>query len=293
MFGELILKDVVDGFHYDEEKGEFINDDLGLSLVKDNALRSFTYNGRTQYARYGNGRQFILVGKETLDTFVLLSGLFMPKNRTPYQEWLMRQQMQDLETYNFNNNVRMDYDPRRVTLQHIGVDAVDVDGIVQNTTFPGHVREDGSKVFVNLNKLEASRIFHINMSTIWDMIHPDCAMKIGYQGVFLRSHSEEPLEVNVDYSNESVWDAANETGCYLLTNPNACVTVCQGPKEVANFINEVNNATSEDNIKHLTFEGVNNWLCGNTRNQPLNGYFIRRVDDVHGKSIRFTDVRGV
>ena len=130
-------------------------------------------------------------------------------------------------------------------------------------------------------------VLQCNSGTIWDLVHETNAGKIGYHGYFIRSHIPEEVEPFVidEIDLQHNRNYADDAGIYLIVKADCPehVRVTNSATDLVNYISEVMNVVS-------TVKDLDIYIEREDLSETFHGFYIRRVDDIFGLNVRFSDL---
>lgn len=247
--------------------GELISEELNLRIMETDDGAILIYHGdRMLNIQRDVGRRFFIYEEQVIAIDVLIAIVTVDEDNF-LLDYPMSELIVLMSPYGHSRDLLLGISE----LAHRRVDLYDS---YQDEVIYGISRDD---VLVKLDGC--------TKSMIWDMISKNNRGRIGYNGYFLRPHIPEHIEpFFVDDDAMKYSNAANSLGIYIIVNKDD-----QNSVYVANSLEEVSNIVSTSS-KNLTVEEIRAYFKRKRIQDTLNGYYIRRIDDVYGVNVRYSSI---
>lgn len=256
-------------FKYDSINRSWRSDELGIVIQPKPRSRHIVTIDRTMVPVEKEGNQRIVsYHGQRINIEVLLSVLHADEDNFHLSSYI-----NNLMTY--------------VNYFHLAVETNEVVIRKLISKFFDIYNAETNEVEYQVNMQHIYRVLQCNSGTIWDLVHKTNAGKIGYHGYFIRSHIPEEVEPFVidEIDLQHNRNYADDAGIYLIVKADCPehVRVTNSATDLVNYISEVMNVVSTVKDLDIYFERED-------LSETFHGFYIRRVDDIFGLNVRFSDL---
>ena len=240
--------------------------ELGVTLADTDRLHRFYKDWRAIRPLRENTRWVIVTNDILLDFETLTYVIVQHFKRDGLPDAIMDTPFSELETYTTFTSTKRPYYHDEHTLRSIYVDVFD------SNTGQHHSR---------LTKLEAQALLDTRPATICDLISDRYKGKVGYRGFYLRPH-DSTTEFIVDIEAGLGTNIGEENGIFLVID-----TIDNEGVNVFDSISSMLDWMSYTRAKIMSHADLVQYIERGSKQEPFNGFKIRRIDDIYGENIRY------